>query len=81
MIEIVTIRAPIIIWSDGCSSITSHTQNDPNTNSRSIIKLTVEALVYFGAMSNKAKEKGKMIIPIAIILKGAEKFKFGSFDR
>ena len=50
-------------------------------NSRSIIKLTVEALVYFGAMSNKAKEKGKMIIPIAITLKGAEKFKFGSFDR
>ena len=81
MIEIVTIRAPIAISRDGRSSITSHTQNDPNTNSKSIIKLTVDALVYFGAISSKAKEKGKMIIPMAITLKGAEKFKFGSFDR
>ena len=69
------------ICRDGCSSITSHTQNDPNTNSKSIIKLTLDALVYFGAISSKAKEKGKMIIPMAITLKGAEKFKFGSFDK
>ena len=69
------------IWRDGCSSITSHTQNDPNTNSKSIIKLTLDALVYFGAISSKAKEKGKMIIPMAITLKGDEKFKFGSFDK
>ena len=69
------------IWRDGCSPIPSHTQNDPNTNSKSIIKLTLDALVYFGAISSKAKEKGKMIIPMAITLKGAEKFKFGSFDK
>ena len=81
MIEIITIKAPTTIRRDGCSSITSHTQNDPNTNSRSIIKLTLDALVYFGATSSKAKEKGKMIIPMAITLRGAEKFKVGSFDR
>ena len=68
MIEIITIKAPIIIWKEGCSSTTIQTQNDPNTNSRSIIKLTVDALVYRGAMSNKAKEKGKIIIPIATTL-------------
>ncbi len=68
-----TRREPLIIVIVGISPIPNHTQSGPKTISRSIIRLTIDAWVYLGAISKRAKENGEIMTPIIKTLIGAEK--------
>ena len=69
-----TITPPIIIEFVGVSPIPNHTQNGPITISNNIIRLTIAEVVYFGAILKQAKDSGKIISPIQMIVQnGADK--------
>ncbi len=65
---IITKKAPIIIVKLGFSPIAIHTQKGPITISSSIIKLTIEEVVYRGAMLISPNDTGSIITPIEIIV-------------
>ena len=61
-----TKKAPRIIVTLGFSPIAIHTQKGPITISSSIIKLTIEEVVYLGAMLISPNDTGSIITPIEI---------------
>ena len=61
-----TIKLPNNIELLGVSPIPNQTQKGPITISKSIIKLTIAEVVYFGAMLKQANDNGRIRKPMDI---------------
>jgi hypothetical protein len=63
-----TSAPPAIIKAVGLSPKNTHTHIDPSTVSKSIIKLTFDAVVWRDDQVSKNSEQGKIIAPVKMMI-------------